>query len=101
MVEGKRVRIELDQTRKDRYGWTLAYVYLGDGTFLNAEIIKKGYGHAYTRFPFWYLEDFRRYEREAREAGQAKSAQRLRRTAKMCRTTISKRPELFAVDTTG
>ena len=31
MVEGKRVRLEYDQTRKDRYGRTLAYVYLEDG----------------------------------------------------------------------
>ena len=35
----------------------------------------------------------------ARQAGQAKPAQCLRRTAKMCPTTTSKRPELFAVDT--
>ncbi len=46
--------------------WTLAYVFLEDGTFLNAEIIKQGYGHAYTRFPFKYMDEFRRYEREAR-----------------------------------
>ncbi len=70
MVEGKKVRLEYDQTRKDRYGRTLAYVYLEDGTFLNAEIVKQGYGHAYTRFPFRYLEDFRRYESEARKAGK-------------------------------
>ena len=68
MVEGKRVRLEYDQTRRDRYGRTLAYVYLEDGTHLNAEIVKQGYGHAYTRFPFRYLEEFRRYEREARES---------------------------------
>ena len=37
----------------------------------------------------------------ARQAGQAKPAQRLRRTAKMCRTTTSKRPGRFAIDTTG
>jgi len=36
--------------------------FLEDGTFLNAEIIKQGYGFAYTRFPFKYLNDFRRYE---------------------------------------
>jgi endonuclease YncB( thermonuclease family) len=30
----------------------LAYVYLMDGTFLNAEIIKQGYGFAYTKYPF-------------------------------------------------
>jgi len=72
MVEGKRVRLEFDQANtkighKDRYKRTLAYVFLEDGTFLNAEIIKQGYGFAYTRFPFKYLEEFRRYEREARE----------------------------------
>ncbi len=36
--------------------------------FLNAEIVKQGFGHAYTRFPFKYLDEFRGYEREAREA---------------------------------
>ena len=67
MVEGKEVRLESDQQRRDRYGRLLAYVYLMDGTFLNAEIIKQGYGFAYTRYPFKYLEKFRGYEREARE----------------------------------
>ncbi len=67
LVEGKKVRLEYDQTKEDKYGRTLAYVYLEDGTFLNAEIIKQGYGFAYTRFPFKYLEEFRQYEREARE----------------------------------
>ncbi len=64
MIEGKKVRLEYDQTRKDRYGRTLAYVYLEDGTHLNAEIVKQGYGHAYTRFPFRYLKEFRLYEKE-------------------------------------
>ncbi len=72
MIEGKRVRLEFDEANahighKDRYKRTLAYVFLEDGTFLNAEVVKQGYGHAYTRFPFKYLEEFRRYEREARE----------------------------------
>ncbi|MXY25576.1 MAG: nuclease [Acidobacteria bacterium] len=67
-LEGKRVRLEYDWERTDRYGRTLAYVRLLDGTLINAEIIRQGYGHAYTRFPFKYLEEFRRYEREAREA---------------------------------
>ena len=68
MVGGKRVRLEYDWERTDRYGRTLAYVYLADGTFLNAEIIRQGYGHAYTRFPFKHLDWFRRLQREAREA---------------------------------
>ena len=67
LAEGRRVRLEYDQARRDRYGRTLAYVYLEDDTFLNAEIIRQGYGHAYTRFPFRYSDDFRSYERAARE----------------------------------
>ena len=75
MVERKRVRLEFDQANaarghKDRYGRTLAYVFLEDGTLLNAEIIKQGYGHAYTQFPFSHLEEFRQLEREAREQGR-------------------------------
>ncbi|MCZ6490037.1 MAG: thermonuclease family protein [Acidobacteria bacterium] len=68
MAEGKKVRLEYDRDRTDRFGRTLAYVYLEDGTFLNAEIVKQGYGHAYTQFPFKYLEEFRGYEHEARGA---------------------------------
>ena len=66
LLDGKRVRLEYDQERQDRYGRTLAYVYLADGTFANAEIIRRGYGHAYTRFPFQHMEEFRELEREAR-----------------------------------
>jgi len=65
MVEGKLFRLEYDWQERDKYGRLLAYVYLMDGTFLNAEIIKQGYCHAYTRFPFKYLDEFRQYEREA------------------------------------
>ena len=70
MLDGQWIRLEYDWERTDRYGRTLAYVHLLDGTLVNAEIIRQGYGHAYTRFPFKYLEEFRQYEREAREAGR-------------------------------
>jgi micrococcal nuclease len=70
LAQGTRVRLEYDWDRTDDYNRTLAYVYLPDGTLLNAEIIRQGYGFAYTRFPFKYLEEFRRYEREAREASR-------------------------------
>ena len=66
MAEGKKVRLEFDQNQRDKYKRLLAYVYLEDGTFLNAEIVKQGYGHAYTKFPFKYMHEFRQYEREAR-----------------------------------
>jgi len=57
MLQGKTVRLEFDQANahKDKYKRALAYVFLWDGTFLNTEIIKQGYGFAYTRFPFKYM----------------------------------------------
>ena len=70
LLEGRSVRLEYDRERTDRYGRTLAYVHLADGTFANAEIVRWGYGHAYTRFPFRYLDQFRQLEREARDAGR-------------------------------
>lgn len=70
LCEGKIVRLEYDQNKRDKYKRLLAYVYLKDGTFVNAEIVKQGYGYAYTRFPFKYLEEFREYEKEAREKKQ-------------------------------
>ena len=62
------MKLKYDVQRRDKYGRLLAYVYLMNGTLLNAEIIKQGYGHAYTRFPFKYKEEFKQYEKEAREA---------------------------------
>jgi micrococcal nuclease len=74
LVEGKRVRLEYDQANAARghkdntqQKRTLAYVFLEDGTLLNAEIIKQGYGHTLTRYPFSRMEEFRRLEGEARE----------------------------------
>ncbi len=66
MAEGKKVRLEFDQNQRDKFKRLLAYVYLEDGTFLNAEIIKKGYGYVYIKFPFKYMNEFREYEMEAR-----------------------------------
>jgi len=68
LTEGKSLRLEYDQQHQDKYGRTLAYVYLENGTFVNAEIIRQGFGFAHTRFPFKYLEEFRQFEREARQA---------------------------------
>src|SRR3989338_2228986 len=69
LAEGKAVRLEYDQQRtEDKYGRTLAYVYIDDGRMLNSEIIMQGYGFAYTKFPFKRMEEFRALESEAREA---------------------------------
>jgi micrococcal nuclease len=74
MVERRPVRLVFDESNaarnhKDRYGRTLAYVYFDDGTMLNAELIRRGYAHAYTRFPFRHVVEFRQLERIARSQG--------------------------------
>ena len=70
LVEGKIVRLEYDQQRRDRYLRTLAYVYLLDGSFVNLELVRQGYGFAYTKYPFRYLALFRNAERIARESSR-------------------------------
>jgi micrococcal nuclease len=72
LVDGKRVRLAYEPAgvRVDKYGRLLAYLYLEPGgLFVNREIVAKGFGHAYTAYPFAYLEDFRAAERSAREKG--------------------------------
>lgn len=50
-ISGKKVRLEYDVQRYDRYRRTLAYVYLEDGTFINAEMVRKGYAVVLTVSP--------------------------------------------------
>lgn len=61
------VRLESDpqNTNRDRYNRLLRYVYLPNGTLVNAEIIKQGYGFAYTGFPFSKMEEFKQYQTDA------------------------------------
>ena len=42
MVKGKKVCSNYNQIRVDRYDRTLAYVFLENGAYLNAEIFKQG-----------------------------------------------------------
>lgn len=68
LVEGKRVRLGFDVERSDRYKRTLAYVYLEDGTFVNAKIVEEGYASVMTYPPnVKYADLFRRLYQEARQ----------------------------------
>jgi len=63
-----KVRLEYDVVRTDRYGRTLAYVYLEDGTFVNAELVKQGYAMVMTVPPnVKFAELFVMLQEEARE----------------------------------
>lgn len=68
MLVNKRIRLEYDVGKKDQYDRTLAYVYLADGTFVNAELVKEGYAMVMTVPPnVQYAEKFVILERRARK----------------------------------
>jgi micrococcal nuclease len=48
LLYNKKVRLEFDVARYDRFKRTLAYVYLENGTFLNAHLVKEGYATVMT-----------------------------------------------------
>jgi len=48
LLDGKKVSLTYDVSRYDRYGRTLAYAWLEDGTFVNAELVKNGYAMVMT-----------------------------------------------------
>ncbi len=70
LAQGKEVTLgyEAGGATKDRYGRTLAYVYLPDGLLLNLEIVRQGYGFVSARFPFSRIPEFQEAENQAREA---------------------------------
>ena len=69
LVDGKYVHLQYDEEREDRWGRILAYVYLRDGTFVNAELIRQGYARAAEYPPNTKHSTFlAELEREAREA---------------------------------
>jgi micrococcal nuclease len=70
-VDGQWVRLQVEEAdRIDVYGRLLAYVFLNDGSFVNEELVRKGYARALTRFPTRYADLFESAEAEARTAGR-------------------------------
>jgi micrococcal nuclease len=59
-IGNQRVRLVADSlnTDRDRYGRLLRYVYLPDGTDLNAKLVSEGYAFYYPYFPFTKSEEF-------------------------------------------
>jgi len=72
LLKGEEVYIELEPDNTvGKYGRKLLYLYrVPDGLFVNLEIVRQGYGHAYTVYPFQYMEIFRHYEDRAKELGK-------------------------------
>ena len=67
LCNGKKVRLQTDVEKYDKYGRVLAYVYLEDGTFVNAKILEEGYGRVMTIPPnVSRAEYFLKLQQEAR-----------------------------------
>jgi micrococcal nuclease len=71
LVQGETVRLVFDVEERDRYGRLLAYVYLRDGTFVNARLVEQGYAQVMTVPPnVRHQERFLALQRNARESGR-------------------------------
>lgn len=69
LLSHKKVRLEYDVDKYDQFGRTLAYVFLEDGTFVNAELLKQGYARVMTFPPnVKYADEFIRLQRKARRS---------------------------------
>lgn len=49
-IEGEQVVLRYGTERLDRYGRTLAWIYLADGTLINLQILQEGQARLVTRF---------------------------------------------------
>lgn len=68
LILDKFVRLTFDIDSLDRFGRTLAYVYLQDGTFVNEEIIRNGFATLMTITPNVKFENkFIKAQRHARD----------------------------------
>jgi len=72
LIGSQKVRLEADPTNqnRDRYERLLRYVYLSDGRMVEEELIKNGYGFAYTSFPFTKKQEFVQLEEQAKSANK-------------------------------
>ena len=71
LLIGEAVYLRFGNEARDKYNRLLAYVFRApDGLFVNLEIVRQGYGHAYVKYPFEHMELFRHYEARARRSGK-------------------------------
>ncbi len=69
LIAGQQVRLTFDKEKKDKYGRTLAHVYLRDGLWVNGSLVEQGLAHVYTFVPnISAAKKLLRIERKAIEA---------------------------------
>jgi micrococcal nuclease len=71
LVQGQKVRLEKDHETHDRYGRQLAYVFLADGTFVNATLVQVGAAYCLPHsLNAKYKDTFQRAQRRAMATGR-------------------------------
>ena len=72
LLKGERAFLEYESgSRTGKYGRTIAYLYRApDGLFVNAEIVRQGYGRVYKAAPFKHRKPFDHHERRAKQIGK-------------------------------
>jgi micrococcal nuclease len=69
LTRGQTLHLEYDRQRYDHYGRLLAYLFLSDGTFINAELVRRGLARVYFHAPNErYRDRLLAAQREALEA---------------------------------
>lgn len=51
LVQGRHINLEVGEQQRDHYGRLLAFVFLEDGTFVNGELVRRGYAHLLRKQP--------------------------------------------------
>lgn len=68
LLQSQRVQLVYDNEKYDKYGRTLAYVYLEDGTFINACLLEEGYARVMVIPPNTaHLEEFKALQDKAQK----------------------------------
>lgn len=82
LLVGQQVKLEYDIDREDQYGRALVYVYLENGTFVNAELVKQGYAMVMTVPPnVKHAALFLQLQREARKKNRGLWQPEVKQTA--------------------
>lgn len=68
LLENKKVKLEFDVQKNDKYGRLLSYVYLENGEMLNKKLLQEGYAKIATYPPnVRYVEEFKQIQEKARK----------------------------------
>jgi micrococcal nuclease len=71
LIQGKTVRLEYDRERYDRSGRLLAYLFLPDGTLVNAALVRQGLARVHIHPPnVRFREELLAAQQEAMAAGR-------------------------------